>query len=463
MALPNLSTLSLEVSESVDTEAREEDVFEFNEQVDQDDPFLLHYDAWTGPSVRGPIRKNRKSLRSLLRKKQEVDPSPRAYVLDVDNDEPGDTIPNDYLDRPGYFEDKMRKELKWGFLFRQQRYSFSPWGVRDSRPRVGLPERVQLKERFERKDGLATTCLRTMWRGPRSDEHPDGEEKPADVFTWTTATAVYKLKKAIEDWHSLCYVVNGRDDVLGVMALGQLTRTVDLKTREVTVSNHQLKLPSEWIDGMRKLIQKKGINRPMSVREATGQGNYTPQERFEEVQQRKLDFYIEWVCTASDEHVLNLPDQFKVRGVGKALLDGLKQFVRNVYIDPCARAFLVEQWVLPDLEAERGTHYVTMQPNSNQRIEAGSVEEHLEWARTQIERWAFFDFIALDSAKGAWKSMDFCQSETNGPFRPWNEVLKLADYKGYYNGVAMYLPLEGFKDDYRCQDGYTAPPPRVQP
>ena len=384
------------------------------------------------------MRRSRKSLRS---KNQEVDPYPSVHDPPY-GDEPNATIPNDYLIDPAYFQDERRQELKWGFLFRQQRYSFGPSGERDS---THLPERVQLKERFERKDGLARTCRRTKWRG-----------QEADVYRKTTASAVYQLNKAIEQWHSLCYVVNGRDDVLGVMALGQLTRRAD-GVGGVRVSNHQLKLPSEWINGMRKLVQQQGINRPMSVR-AAGQGNYTPKERFQEVQQRKLDFYIEWVCTASDEHVKNLPNELKVRGVGRELLDGLKQFVREVYIDPCARAFLVEQWSLPAFETGLGTHYDTMQSSSDQRFESKALSQGLAWAKTQIELWAFFDFIALDSAKGAWKSMDFCQ--VSGVFQPWNEILELGDPTGYYSGVAMYLPLVGFAEGYRCEDEYTAPPPQ---
>ena len=443
MALPNLSTLSLEVSEFVDTEAREEDVFEFNEQVDEDHPFTLHYDSWTATPMRRE-RSARKSRRSLGAKNQEVDQYPPVQDPPY-ADEPNDTIPNDYRVDPAYFEDERRQKLKWGFLFRQQRYSFGPSGVRDS---TNLPERATLKKRFERKDGLAMTCRRTKWRG-----------QEADVYRKTTATAVYQLNKAIENWHSLCYVVNGRNDVLGVMALGQLTRSVD-SFGGVRVSNHQLKLPSEWINGMRKLVQQQGINRPGSVRKASSL-NYTPKERFQEVQQRKLDFYIEWVCTASYEHVKNLPEELKVRGVGKKLLDGLTKFVREVYIDPCARAFLVEQWSLPAFETGLGTHYDTMQSNSNQRLEAHSVSQGLAWATTQIELWAFFDFIALDSAKGAWKQMGFCQ--VTGQFQPWNEALKLDDASGYYQGVAMFLPLVEFDDGYRCEDGYTAPAPAPAP
>lgn len=231
MALPNLSTLSLDV---VDTEAREEDVFEFNEQVDQDDPFTLHYDAWTGPAIRRdrPVRRNR-NRRNLGEGRQEVDPLPRVHEPPY-GDEPNSSIPNDYQADWAYFNDERRKELKWGFLFRQQRYSFRRWGERDS---THLPERVQLKERFERADGLAKTCRRTKWRG-----------QEADVYLKTTASAVYQLNKAIEKWHSLCYVVNGRDDVLGVMALGQLTRSTNAMG-QVKVSNHQMKLPSEWING----------------------------------------------------------------------------------------------------------------------------------------------------------------------------------------------------------------------
>tara|TARA_B110000444_G_scaffold216340_1_gene214751 strand:- start:262 stop:1623 length:1362 start_codon:yes stop_codon:yes gene_type:complete len=447
MALPNLSTLSLEV---VDTEADEEDVFEFNEQVDQDDPFSLHHDAWTGPPMRrGPVRRNRKSLGM---RKKEVDPLPRVHEP-PDADEPNATIPNDYLANPGYFEDERRKEKKWGFLFRQQRYSFRSSGERDS---THLPERIQLKERFERKDGLANTCRRTMWRG-----------QEAEVYKRTTGQAVFELKKAIENWHSLCYVVNGRDDVLGIMALGQLNRSV--VGGDVSVSNHQMKLPSEWINGMRTLIRQKGIHRPLGDR-AKGQSNYTPKERFREVQKRNLDFYIEWVCTASDEGVKNLPDNLKVKGVGTELLDGLMRFVREVYIDPCARAFLVEQWSLPDIDVqfeiydpfgrmEPWDEYKPNEPSkSTPRAESQSVSQGLAWAKSQIELWAFFDFIALTTAKGAWKKMGFCQ--TGGTFKPWDEKLELLGSRDYFTGVPMFMPLVGFAADYECEDdGRGAPPP----
>lgn len=176
MALPNLSTLSLEVSEFVDTEAREEDVFEFNEQVDEDHPFTLHYDSWTAVNGAGvPIRKISKSRRSLGAKNLPPDSLPPVQDLPY-ADEPNDTIPVDYRVDPAYFKDERRQKLKWGFLFRQQRYSFGPSGERDS---TNLPERATLKKRFERADGLAMTCLRTKWRG-----------QEADVYRKTTATAV---------------------------------------------------------------------------------------------------------------------------------------------------------------------------------------------------------------------------------------------------------------------------------
>ena len=425
--LPNLSTLSL-----VDTEAREEDVFELDEEVDTGDPFALHHDAWTGPPAR---------RRSLGARRKDAEPYPRVHPL-PDDDEPNATIPDNYNGNEQYFEDERRKDLKWGFLFRQQKYPFDRQGERNS---TDLLERVQLKERFERKDGLQTTCRRKTYRG-----------RDAEVFRMTTLTATYKLQKAIEDWHSLCYVVNGRDDVLGVMALGQRVRHRDPFTGIVTHENHQMKLPSEWINGMRTLIRKKGIHRQLSARTA-GQGNYTPSERYAELQDRHLDFYIEWVCTAGDEHVLNLPPNLAVRGVGRTLLDGLVEFVREVYVKPCARAMLVEQWSLPDLEMWPGADYDSMQPVSDARLEAQSTNQGLAMAVAAIEYWVFFDFIALNSAKDAWKKMGFCQA--GGLFLPWNQAL---DSGNFYEGVDMYLPMVGFDAAYRCPDGYVPPPPPPQ-
>ena len=425
MALPNLSPLSL-----VDTQAKEDDVFELDEEIDTGDPFALHHDAWTGPPAR---------RRSLGARRQDAEPYPRVHPL-PDDDEPNSTIPSNYLGNEQYFQDERRRDLVWGFLFRQQRYPFDRQGERNS---TNLLERVQLKERFERKDGLQTTCRRKTYKGEK-----------AEVFKMTTLTATYKLQKAIEDWHSLCYVVNGRDDVLGVMALGQRVRYRDVTTGVVTHENHQMKLPSEWINGMRTLIRQKGIHRQLSARRA-GQGNYTPRERYEELRYRRLNFYIEWVCTAGDEHVINLPPDLAVRGVGRTLLDGLVEFVREVYVKPCARAMLVEQWSLPDLEMTPGADYNSMRPVSDARLEAQSIDQGLALAEASIAYWVFFDFIALHSAKDAWKKMGFCQA--NDPFVPWNQTLNTGPF---YEGPEMYLPMVGFSNVYPCPDGYVPPPPQ---
>ena len=430
MALPNLSTLSL-----VDTQAREEGVFELDEEVDTGDPFALHHDAWTGP----PMRR-----RSLGRGRQAVDPYRRPHDLPAD-DEPNATIPNNYIGNEQYFEDFRRRDLVWGFLFRQQKYPFDTSGERNS---TDLLERIQLKERFERNDGLGKTCMRTKYRG-----------NDAAVMAFTTRTATSNLQKAIENWHSLCYVVNRRDDLLGVMALGQLKRSRDDATGIVTVDNHQMKLPSEWINGMRTLIRQKGIHRQLRDR-APGQGNYTAQERYLELKKRHLNFYIEWVCTASDERVFNLPPELAIRGVGRKLLDGLIEFIREVYVKPCARAMVVEQWSLPDLEMVPGADGQSMQAVSDQRWEAQRVNQSLPWAEASIAYWVFFDFIALDSAKDAWKAMGFCQTE--GMFQPWNEVLQSRDWRDYYTGPSMFLPMVGFDNTYPCQDGYVPPPPQQQ-
>lgn len=413
MALPNLSTLSIATEDEVDTN-------------DQFDP---QHDAWTGPPVR---------RKSLSKPRQPADPYPRVHDY-PDDDEPNLTIPDEYFGNESYFSNPDRKQLLWGFLFRQQRYPFDRDGERNS---TKLLDRLQVKERFERKDGLANTCRRKKYKG---------EEAP--VFSWTTMTATVMLQKAIDDWHSFAFVVNGRDDLLGVMALGQRVRHTNPNSRLVTFTDHQMKLPSEWINGMRTLIRQKGIHRQMKDRKVPGQGNYTPKERHAEVTKRRLNFYIEWVCTAGDEHVTNLPPNLAVRGVGRTLLEGLIDFIRAVYIEPCARAYLVEQWSLADFENTPGGDYDVMVPVSSVgRREAQRIEQGMPLARAEIEYWAFLDFIALDSAKDAWKAMGFCQSE--GVFESWDGKLSQADWREYYQGPSMYRPLGQFTDDYKCEDGH---------
>ena len=428
MALPNLSTLSL-----VDTQAKEEGVFELDEEVDTGDPFALHHDAWTGPPMR------RKSLGNA---RQNAEPYARPHDL-PDGDEPNETIPNNYDGNEAYFSDPRRRELVWGFLFRQQKYPFDQSGERNS---TDLLERIQVKERFERRDGLGKTCLRTKYKGV-----------DAPVMAFTTMTATKHLQKAIEDWHSLCYVVNRRDDLLGIMALGQLKRIKDPQTGTVRVNNHQMKLPSEWINGMRTLIRQKGIHRQLRDR-GPGEGNYSAKERYEELKKRHLNFYIEWVCTATDERVFNLPEGLAIKGVGRKLLDGLIEFVREVYVKPCARAMVVEQWSLPDLEMVPTADGRGMQSVSDQRWEAQRVNQGLPWAEASIAYWVFFDFIALDSAKDAWKRMGFCQAV--GEFRAWDQVLVQGDLHDYYTGPSMYLPMIGFDDTFPCEDGYVPPQPQ---
>ena len=410
MALPNLSTLSIATEDEVDTN-------------DQFDP---QHDAWTGPPVR---------RKSLSKPRRPSDPYTRVHDY-PDDDEPNHHIPDEYVGNESYFSNPARKQLRWGFLFRHQLYPFDRDGERNS---TKLLDRLQVKERLERKDGLARTCLRNKYNG-----------EAAPVLSWTTRTAAVQLRKAIEDWHNLAFVVNGRDDLLGVMALGQLVRTKDKNSGLVTVTNHQMKLPSEWINGMRTLIRQKGIHRPLQGR-SVGQGNYTPKERHAEVTKRKLNFYIEWVCTAGDEHVTNLPPNLAVKGVGRTLLGGLIDFIREVYIEPCAHAYLVEQWSLPDLESTP-TNYNEMKSISDELREARKIEQGMPVARAEIEYYAFLDFIALDSAKDAWKAMGFCQ--VNGEFEPWDQELRQVDWREYYEGPSMYRPIGGFTDDYQCQDGY---------
>jgi len=424
MALPNLSTLSIATEDEVDTN-------------DQFDP---QHDAWTGPPVntiskRGPpVRR-----RSLSKPRQHADQyhDNRSFHQHPEDDEPYDTIPDEYNGNESYFTDPARRKLVWGFIFRQQRYPFARNGEKKS---TELMDRVQVKKRFERKDGLANTCLRKQYKG-----------KVAPVFYLTTTTATEMLKKAIDNWHSIAFVANERDDLLGVMALGQRVRHTDPISRLVTFTDHQMKLPSEWINGMRTLIRQKGIHRQKD-RRAPGQGNYTPKERHSEVTKRRLNFYIEWVCTASNEHVKNLPSNLAVKGVGKTLLHGLIEFIRAVYIEPCAHAYLVEQWSLADFENTPDGDYNALVPASSVgRREAQRIIEGMPLARAEIEYWAFLDFIALDSAKNAWKAMGFCQSE--GVFEPWDGKLSQADWREYYQGPSMYRPLEEFTDDYKCKDG----------
>ena len=403
MALPNLSTLSLDV---VDTEATEDDVFEFDEE-----------ESWTDV---GAERRKR-----LAKRNPPSGPYPSHHVL-VDDVENRD-IPRTYVGNESYFEDPLRTMYKWGFYFRQQAYPFSMDGERASSM---LPNRYELKQRFEREDGLEKSCRRK-----------------GNPYETTTEKAVEDLTKAISNYHSLCCVLNERSDVLGMMAMG----------RRAPGHSELLKLPSEWINGLRTLAQQNGLSKIAG-------GNYTADERYRLAKKYKINFYIEWVCTANRNSPTDLPDQHKHKGLGKTLLQGLDSFVKARYVIPAATALLVEQWSNTDLTmtpSPTNRNAMVLTPNR----EAERIDQGMQWAIGIIEQWVFYDFIALWSAADAWRALGFCQAPalpgepTHRPyFRMTPEDIKNLPNGSRMAGTNMFRPLVPFGPQDPCQDHVAGPP-----